>query len=140
MSTESVAPASVSCAEVRAQLEVLGLPVPWLAAEWGVSEGTVRNWMKGTSVLPAWVIADVAKMRAHTDDQLNQLVASVKPEDPVVFSTYRNDREYNHAVATDNLPAYCAQWHRTLCARAQRRIPSATIEYRYARGQVPVDA
>lgn len=132
MTIESVAPEHVSCAEVRAQTESLGLPVPWLAAEWGVSEGTVRNWMKGASILPQWVIADVQTMVDHTQQRLNEMVAGVQLGG--VLYTYRNDREYEQAPQEDQTP-YCASWHRALCARAQREV-HATIEYRFPRGQV----
>lgn len=125
-------------AQLRAQLELLGLPVPWLATEWGVSEGTVRGWLRGTreQPIPPWIVKDIAQIRADTEQKLSSLVTHMAESGDKLLHTYRNDEEYDRARNEDSLrhlASYCAAWHRMLCARALLQLDGrgVGIAYRY---------
>lgn len=140
MTTESVAPVSpaevspdASPAELRARLDVLGLSRQWLSQEWGVSEGTVRNWLSGASPIPSWVEADVQQIWDFTSEYLASLVKGL--DMTRVLITYRNEKEYQLALGSG--AKYSAQWHRHVCARAQLQVPDATIIYRWRHFERP---
>jgi hypothetical protein len=121
-------------AELRCLTESLGLSVAFLAKRWNatqaddITEGRVKNWMKGTHDLPQWVAADVWAMVEHTEDRLDAVVAALQPGNEL--PTYRSDREYREHLGED--APYSASWHRMLCARAAAEIDNITLVYAVA--------
>lgn len=119
----------MSGAELRGLTESLGLSVAFLAKRWNatrddaVSEGRVKNWMKGSHGLPPWVAADVWAIADDTEDKLDALIAVLRPG--AELPTYRSDAEYREHM--DQAAIYSASWHRMLCVRAAAEVDDVRL-------------
>lgn len=128
MTVTSEATRTIDGAEMRAYTERMGLSVTWLAREWGVAEGTIKRWMKGSNPIPAWVAEDIAEMVTTTEQALRDMIAAAAEDADRPLLTYRNDREYEDDGAAND-GAFNAAWHRMLCSRVAEHVPGVRLRY-----------
>lgn len=103
--------------------EANGLPIPWLAAQLGVAERTVRYWATGRLAVPndaaqlvqrlnVTGVAAAQKAARLIDRQLSKTDG---PFEPVVLVRYRTDRDlWRYRRDLDGLPA---AYHGSIIAR-----------------------
>jgi hypothetical protein len=113
-------------AELKVQLDGLGLPPSWFADRNNVTMRTVVRWFDGTAV-PASAVDEIERISERTLDEMRKIIDSIDGDD-VVLHTYRTDKEFKNRLD------YPASWHRQMIFRVREHLEAegrtVTVEYR----------
>lgn len=105
---------AMTSAEFRILREQLGVTTDWLAEQFGVDHRTVRRWDTGASRVPDGVAADMDRIRAATDDFVDQVASEVVDADQEQLVVYRDEVQFRESWPGLNYPA---GWHRAAIGR-----------------------